>query len=186
MKTYLTSDTHFGHAGMMSARMNRPRSFTSVEAMNETVIQNWNNRVRKDDEIWHLGDFAYGASVAMCREVFARLNGRKHLILGNHDAGRTTSLPWYSQQQMAEPVIEGVRVVLCHYALRTWSGIHRGAIHCYGHSHGSLPGTSRSCDVGCDDWDFRPVTVSEILERLAENAAMETGPAAVAALAEAA
>lgn len=186
MRTYFTSDTHFGHAGMMSPRMNRPRSFPSVEAMNEAMLQFWNNRVRPGDEIYHLGDFAYGASAAMCRETFSRLNGRKHLILGNHDAARTTSLPWYSQQQMAAPVVEGVRIVLCHYALRTWEGLHRGAIHAYGHSHGSLPGTARSLDVGVDDWGFRVVTMSEILDRLAENAALEAGPAAVAALAEAA
>lgn len=186
MPTYVTADTHFGHAGILSPRMHRPRAFPSVEAMNETLVAHWNNRVRPDDTVWHLGDFAYGASAAMCREVFGRLNGRKHLVLGNHDHARTTSLGWASQQQMAEPVIEGQRVILCHYALRTWHGMHRGAIHLHGHSHGSLPGTARSCDVGIDDWGYRVVSMTEVLERLAENAALEQGPAAVSALAEAA
>lgn len=64
--------------------------------------------------------------------------------------------------------------------------MHRGAIHVHGHSHGVLPGTARSCDVGVDDWGYRVVTMAEVLERLAENAARENGPAAGAALAEAA
>ena len=186
MATYITADSHFGHGGILSPRMHRPRPFSSVEAMNEALIQQWNNRIREDDVVWHLGDFAYAASAAMCREIFGRLNGRKHLILGNHDHARTTALPWHSQQQMAEPVIEGRRIVLCHYALRTWHGMHRGAIHLHGHSHGSLPGTARSCDVGVDDWSYRPVTLAEVMERLGENAARVQGPAAVAALAEAA
>jgi hypothetical protein len=52
--------------------------------------------------------------------------------------------------------------VLCHYALRTWNGSHRGALRLYGHSHGGLAGDSQSVDVGVDCWDFRPVTLDEI------------------------
>jgi calcineurin-like phosphoesterase family protein len=48
--------------------------------------------------------------------------------------------------------------------------MHRGDIHLYGHSHGSLPSTSASTDVGVDCFDFRPVTLNEIRVRLAENA----------------
>lgn len=186
MKTYFTADTHFGHGGMMSARMRRPRPFSSVEAMDEHLIAAWNNRIRPSDEVWHLGDFAYAASAAHCRAVFSRLNGRKRLVLGNHDASRTTDLPWYSQDERAEVVVEGRRFVLGHYAQRTWNHLHRGALHLYGHSHGSLLGCGRSLDVGVDTWDWRPVTVSEILERMTEDAVRIGGPVAAAALAEAA
>ncbi|KST61189.1 metallophosphoesterase [Methylobacterium sp. GXS13] len=186
MATYFTSDSHFGHGGMLSPRMSRPRPFSSVEAMDEHIIAAWNNRIRRDDEVYHLGDFAYAASAAHCRSVFARLNGRKRLILGNHDKARTTDLAWYSQDERAEVVVEGRRFVLGHYAQRTWNGIHRGALHLYGHSHGSLPGCGRSLDVGVDTWDWRPVTVPEILERMEMDTARIGGPVAAAALAEAA
>ncbi len=186
MRTYFTSDTHFGHQGILSSRMARPRPFATIEAHDEALIAAWNNRVRPDDEVWHLGDFAYGASAAHCRAVFSRLNGRKHLIRGNHDAGRTTSLPWYSQHERAEPVVEGRRLVSDHYAQRTWNRIHHGALHLYGHSHGSLPGCGRSLDVGVDCWDWRPVRLSEILEAMATDGARAGMPAVVAALAEAA
>jgi calcineurin-like phosphoesterase family protein len=52
--------------------------------------------------------------------------------------------------------------------MRTWPGAHRGALHLYGHSHGTLPGNSQCCDVGVDVWDFRPVAlpaIREVLER---------------------
>lgn len=186
MKTYFTADTHFGHAGMMSERMGRPRPFTSVEQMDEAMIAAWNNRVRVTDEIWHLGDFAYAASAAHCWAVFSRLNGRKRLILGNHDKARTTDLPWYSQDERAEIVVEGRRFVLSHYGMRTWNRIHHGSLHLYGHSHGSLPGCGQSLDVGVDVWDWRPITVPEILERMEEDAARIGGHVASAALSEAA
>ena len=48
--------------------------------------------------------------------------------------------------------------------------MHRGDIHLYGHSHGNLPGTAASTDVGVDCFDFAPVTLDRICERLAENA----------------
>ncbi|MEQ4599964.1 MAG: metallophosphoesterase family protein [Methylobacteriaceae bacterium] len=186
MCTYFTSDTHFGHSGILSARMQRPRPFASIQAHDEALIAAWNNRVRPTDEVWHLGDFAYAASAARCREVFSRLNGRKRLILGNHDARRTTDLGWYSQHERAEVIVEGRRLFLSHYAHRTWDGLHRGVLHLYGHSHGSLPGCGRSLDVGVDAWDWRPVTVPEILEAMAIDAARTGGPVAAAALAEAA
>ncbi|BCM81711.1 metallophosphoesterase family protein [Methylobacterium indicum] len=186
MQTYFTSDTHFGHQGILSSRMQKPRPFASIEEHDEALIAAWNNRVRPDDEIWHLGDFAYNASAAYCRAVFARLNGRKRLVWGNHDASRTKGLPWYDQHERAEPVVEGRRLVLSHYAQRTWNHLHKGALHLYGHSHGSLPGCGRSLDVGVDCWDWRPVRLAEILEAMTVDAARAASPVVVAALAAAA
>jgi hypothetical protein len=51
------------------------------------------------------------------------LQCRKHLVPGNHDHDETRALPWFSPpRQIAEVTIEGRRIVLCHYAMRTWSG----------------------------------------------------------------
>ncbi|MBE7199650.1 MAG: metallophosphoesterase [Parafilimonas terrae] len=186
MTVYLTADTHFGHSGILSSRMSRPRPFASIEEHDEALIAAWNNRVRPTDVVWHLGDFAYGASAARCREIFNRLNGTKHLIRGNHDQARTLSLPWASQQDRAQISDRGATFVMDHYALRTWHGSHRGVLHLYGHSHGSLPGTAASLDVGVDCWAWRPVTTPEVLEALEETRAIEAGRAAVGALAEAA
>lgn len=190
--TWLVSDTHFSHQGILSPRMDRPRPFASIHDHDEVLIDRWNARVRDDDIVWHLGDFAYGCSHAKARETFERLRGRKHLIIGNHEE-RGMRLSWFERPVQAcrisiqDPGMEKPQGVwLSHYAHRTWPGIWRGDLHCYGHSHGSLPGTSRSCDVGVDAWDFRPVRLSEILEVLSETAAREAGDSAAAALSEAA
>ncbi len=192
MATYFVSDTHFGHAGMLSDRMPRPRPFSSVEEMDEAMVGLWNNRIRPDDRIFHLGDFAYGCSMKDAKSVFARLNGHKTLIRGNHEQ-RGDRLPWeggihdvlrltVQDTGMRKPV----DLWLSHYAHLSWPDSYKGRIHLYGHSHGAIPATARSCDVGVDCWRFRPVTVPEIQELLADVARCEGGPVVAAALAEAA
>lgn len=192
MTTYFTSDTHFGHQGMLSDRMHRPRPFGSREEHDEALIAAWNNRVRATDRVFHLGDFAYGCSMKHAEAIFARLNGHKTLCRGNHEA-RGEKLGWQggvadvmalSVQDIGMP--KSVDVWLSHYAHLTWRDSHRGRLHLYGHSHGSIPPTARAADVGVDCWQFRPVTVPEILELLSDVAAREAGDAAAAALAEAA
>ena len=165
--TWFVSDTHFGHRGILSSRMDRPRPFPSIEAHDEYLISRWNDRIRDEDIVYHLGDFAYGGGHAYARQVFYQLRGRKFLIVGNHE-GQGLRLPW------AAPPVQACRVVvqdpgmsrpvgcwLSHYGHRTWPNVWRGDIHLYGHSHGSLPGTARSCDVGVDVWGYRPVRLPD-------------------------
>lgn len=190
--SWFVSDTHFGHRGILSPRMDRPRPFASIEQHDEVLISRWNDRVCKNDHVYHLGDFAYGCSHSYARQVFDRLNGIKFLIRGNHEE-QGDRLPW------AVPPVDVLRVHvqdpgmprpqgvwLSHYGHRTWPNVWRGDLHLYGHSHGSLPATARSCDVGVDCWGYRPVRLAEIREVLDEQAAREAGAAAAAALAEAA
>ncbi len=162
--TFFTADHHFGHEGVI--RM-CGRPFTDAREMDEALVHAWNARVRPGDTVWFLGDFAMGSSPDRCRELFARLNGTKHLVRGNHDRQRVLDLPWASQHDLVQTTVDGVRLVLCHYAMRSWPGVWRGSIHLYGHTHATLPPTTQSCDVGVDAWAYRPVTLAEIRERLA-------------------
>ncbi|TXM65376.1 metallophosphoesterase [Methylobacterium sp. WL12] len=177
--TWFTADSHFHHAGMMSERMHSRRSFPSVEAMNEHLIANWNAVVGRGDTVWHLGDFAWKASLAQAQDVFRRLHGRKFLIRGNHDKVGER-LPWdapvrdVAQIHVQDPgMAEPVALWLSHYAHRSWPRQHKGTLHLYGHSHGALPPTGTSLDVGVDAWDLAPVALPQILARLAEAAARE-------------
>lgn len=179
MATYLTADTHFGHPLVISEKVQARRPFASIQEHDETLVALWNAVVRPTDTVWHLGDFAHKCAEAYALKVFRRLNGRKLLVRGNHD-GVSERLPW------AEPVRDVARIHLPdpdggsqelwlrHYAHRTWPAAHRGAIHLYGHSHGSLRGTAASTDVGVDCWTYAPTTLERIRERLAENALAET------------
>ncbi|TXN22865.1 metallophosphoesterase family protein [Methylobacterium sp. WL9] len=170
-QTWFTSDTHFGHANVIEYS-NRP--FVDIQAHDEALIAAWNARVANSDEIWHLGDFALGLDATALARVFRRLHGRKHLIVGNHDAKAVLRLPWSSPpRQMHEIIVEGRRVVLCHYAMRSWRRIHKGAVHLYGHTHGTIPGTRHSEDAGVDAWDYAPVILSDLLTRMAVNTRIE-------------
>lgn len=163
---FYTSDTHFGHSNIIRF-CNRP--FASVDEMNEKLISNWNSAVGPEDDIYHLGDFAMGSKDAV-PAILARLNGRKHLVWGNHDSDQVRALPgWASSQAYLELNDSGKRLVLCHYAMKVWNHSHRGSLMLYGHSHGSLPGDDQSCDVGVDCFGYRPVPISAIGYALGKN-----------------
>lgn len=174
-RTLFTADHHVGHRQILSPRMALNRPFATIEEHDETLVANWNAAVRPEDTVWHIGDFCYRCTEAHARAILSRLKGRIFLVRGNHDR-ISVRLPW------AGPVVDVARVVvqnldgspqglfLSHYAHRVWPRMHRGDIHLYGHSHGTLPGTAASTDVGVDCFDYLPVTLDEIRVRLAENA----------------
>jgi calcineurin-like phosphoesterase family protein len=163
MTRFFTSDTHFGHAGIMALSR---RPFRSVAEMDAALLERWNATVGPDDEIWHLGDFAIKQRAERVTELLAGLNGTKHLIIGNNDPPSVLEQPgWASVAAYAELFEAERRIVLCHYPFRTWRDMAKGAVDLHGHSHGKLAGLTRQWDVGVDAWDFRPVTLAEILTR---------------------
>jgi calcineurin-like phosphoesterase family protein len=162
MAIFFTSDTHFGHGGALGLYR---RPFPSVAAMNESLVERWNETVRPDDVVWHLGDFAIRQRPEIVQEFLARLNGRKRLVAGNNDPPATRELDgWESEQPYVEIAVEDVPLVLCHYPFRSWRGMGKGWVNLHGHSHGRLKPLPRQFDVGVDVWGFRPVTLGEILD----------------------
>ena len=163
-RKFYTSDTHFGHQGML---VFGGRKFKDTMGMDELLIKRWNEVVGSSDIVYHLGDFAFQLdNTERVHGIFHRLNGRKFLIIGNHDVRKDgtlhptiAALPWEAEpQQMLEVKDEGSRVILCHYSLRVWNASHHGSYHFYGHSHGKLPPQGLSRDVGVDvpDTNFQP------------------------------
>lgn len=166
-RTWFTSDSHFGHRGILKETMHcrRDRHFSSVEEMDAAMIANWNATVGPKDTVIHLGDFAYNCTQEHADNVFSKLRGRKVLIHGNHEK-RGRRLPWDAQHQYLETTVDGIDLVLFHYSMRSWNRQHHGAVHLYGHTHGGLEPFGMSLDVGVDCWNFRPVSVQEIMRRL--------------------
>lgn len=185
MTIWFTSDTHYHHRNIIKYS-NRPFlvegdtheniSRASVAYMNEQLIERHNSLVQPDDDVYHLGDFSFARDPEQAHSVLKRLNGRKHLILGNHDEEN----PWVAEfpewewvKQLHEFTVRegrhtGTRIILCHYAMRVWHHSYReNCIMLYGHSHGGLPGTRKSLDVGVDCWNWYPVNLDDIKRRLA-------------------
>lgn len=172
MAIFFTSDTHFGDPRVL--RIDR-RPFGTIAEHDEALIANWNETVSPEDDVWHLGDFALNADSARIEELLSRLQGRKHLIIGNNDGPATLEARgWQSVQTYAELIINGRGVVMCHYAFRTWKNMGRGWIDLHGHSHGRLKPQTRQYDVGVDAWSYRPVTLETILSAKRRRASHRT------------
>lgn len=163
-KVWFTSDHHFGHKRIIELAK---RPFASVEEMDEAMIERWNARVAPGDLVYHLGDFAFADHTP----YLERLKGQKRLVVGNHDHSNRVNKAkgWSTIDSLLHITVTDTPLVLCHYAMRVWSRSHHGAIHLYGHSHGNLPGDSQSSDVGVDCWNFKPVSLEEIRERLSKS-----------------
>lgn len=87
---WVISDTHFQHANILqfvdfpTGKQIRGEVFSSVEEMDEVMIDNWNKTVKPGDKVYHLGDVFFGNRDTFVQK-WKRLNGQKRLILGNHD-----------------------------------------------------------------------------------------------------
>jgi calcineurin-like phosphoesterase family protein len=124
-ETYFIGDTHFGHK-----KMPELRCFFSLEEHDETLIENWNSVVRKQDVVYVLGDFAFGAAVV--HSVAPRLRGDKRLILGNHDLHATKVYSaYFNKLYGAMPFGDGI---VTHIPVHE-SQLDRYAFNIHGHLH---------------------------------------------------
>ena len=80
-KIWLTSDLHLGHDREF---IWSPRGFNSIEEHDHAIIENWNNLVSEDDEVWILGDLMLGDNDTGVRKL-NQLAGNIRIIYGNHD-----------------------------------------------------------------------------------------------------
>lgn len=165
---FFTSDHHFGHENIIKF-CNRP--FVDAKEMNEILIQRWNEKIKKNDIVYHLGDFGLTNKENLAT-IIDQLHGKIHLIVGNHEGAAIQNrkkFVWvkeYHELKVKDPDCDnGVqRIILFHYAMRVWRGDYRGNWHLYGHSHGNLPDLEdRLCfDVGVDCHDFYPLSYDEV------------------------
>lgn len=192
MNIFFTSDTHFGHARIIEL-CNRP--WDSVDAMNEGIIERWNDTVAPADIVYHLGDVALG-KIADSLPLVGRLNGLKIMVTGNHDRLFSTNKPAHRERfeieyakvfnggiiSEAGVLIDGTPPLrLSHFPYDGDSHgedrhaemrpVDNGDILIHGHTHGterltfSAKGTPQ-IHVGQDAWDYRPVSLDEIVALL--------------------
>ncbi|CAM6054964.1 unnamed protein product [Sphagnum tenellum] len=144
--------------------------------MNDALLQRWNEVVKPKDTIWVLGDFTFRHAKGSVLPFYSQLNGVKHLVRGNHDNAEVLGLPWESVSDYKELNIDGKKLVLSHYPMRSWNGMYRGSIHLYGHEHGNLEDFNNCCDVGVDSWNFYPTSLPQVLDRIGNLPTRGTTP----------
>ncbi len=122
-----TSDLHIGHRNIIKL-CNRP--FSSLEEMDESLIENWNQVVTNGDTIYVVGDLMFRTQTAPnC--ILRRLKGKKHLIVGNHDnswLNKVNADTHFKSIERYVKISNGKRkLALCHYPMMTWGGTGKGS-----------------------------------------------------------
>lgn len=134
---FFISDTHFGHANIITFTNfdgSQVRNFESMEHMHEVMIERWNSVVNQGDHVHVLGDIVINPKKGL--PVLKRLNGRIRLIGGNHD-------PFDTQTYLDAGIekISGVRVmdgaVLTHIPVHP-DCIERFGVNVHGHLHNNV------------------------------------------------
>jgi len=180
---FLVSDTHFGHAGV--CKFTHPddpevklRPWDNADDMDEAMIRNWNDRVRPNDKVYHLGDVVINRKAL---KTLARLNGDKVLIRGNHDIFRDDEYREYFRELRAYHVLNGM--ILSHIPVHEAS-LGRFGVNIHGHLHGSRVKRARGIDyktgtvlysnevdtryhcVCVEQTDFAPILFENVIKRI--------------------
>jgi calcineurin-like phosphoesterase family protein len=163
---YFTGCTHLGHSKIISLGHGRP--FANSFEHDKELIRRWNARVTPDDVVFHLGDFNYKSN-QNADFYLKQLNGKKFLIIGNHDDQKTILADgWESALPYQELELNNTKITLCHYPIAEWNGYFRGAWMFHSHVHGNVttqvPIVKNRVDVGVDNFNYAPATFEEIKE----------------------
>ena len=123
------------------------RGFAGVEEMNAYMLQRWNEKVRKNDEVVILGDLSWG-NAEQTNRLLGQLKGKLYLIQGNHDRFHRNKELDAGRFQWIRPYEElsdhKRKVILCHYPILFYNGQYRldekgnpKTYMLYGHVHDS-------------------------------------------------
>jgi len=176
---FLVSDTHFGHAGV--CRFTRPNSdeklrpWTDPAEMDEFMVKAWNERVRPNDKVYHLGDVVINRRAL---PIMNRLNGDKVLIRGNHDIFKDEDYRKYFRELRAYHVMNGM--ILSHIPIHPES-LGRFGVNIHGHLHANrvmvplaTSGVSDRIDtryhcVCVEQTDFAPILFEDVVKRIKDE-----------------
>jgi len=187
---FLTSDTHFGHAGVCrfteSDGVTKIRPWTDPDEMDEEMVKRWNDRVRPNDKVYHLGDVVINRKSL---SIMHRLNGDKVLIRGNHDIFKDTDYREHFRELRAYHVMNGM--ILSHIPLHEAS-LGRFGVNIHGHLHSGRVKKARGVDaktgailysdeidtryhcVCVEQTDFAPILFEDVIDRI-KNEGGEVG-----------
>lgn len=155
---WLISDTHFNHSNIIHY-CHRP--YRNVHEMDWDMVEKWNSVVKPQDHVYHLGDVYMKASRGYIDNILGALNGRKRLILGNHDNPKDcTILMRHFEKVMLWRNFD--KVVLTHIPLRE-ENIPGDRINVHGHIHTNPAPTERHRNVSVEQINYTPVNLDEVL-----------------------
>lgn len=156
---WLISDTHFFHQNIIKF-CDRP--FSSVEEMNEHMVDKWNSVVKPGDKVYHLGDVLMGPiSPGHFESFWPRLNGSKRLVVGNHDDIKYLSNGGFFQKVMMWRHFKEHNILLTHVPLHPDHIRHHG-VNVHGHIHEKpSPKGPYKC-VCVEQINYTPIHIEEV------------------------
>lgn len=169
-ETWFISDTHWGHANILTFMHNDVpvRNFSSVQEMDETIIENWNKVVKPDDLVYHLGDVVLGTGDnANYLSILNRCNGTKELIKGNHDLlDDSIYLQYFKRVRHMVVFQKKPKMVLTHVPVHE-NCVDRFRKNIHGHIHQSMIDDDRyiNCCVDFPENNYTPLHIDEINKR---------------------
>jgi len=174
---FLTSDTHFGHTGVCrftNSDGSKMRPWTDPDEMDEEMVKRWNETVRPNDKVYHLGDVVINRKAL---KIMHRLNGDKVLIRGNHDIFKDDDYREHFRELRAYHVMNGM--ILSHIPIHEAS-LGRFGVNIHGHLHANrvmyrdlfsdeeLLDPRYHC-VCVEHTDYRPILFEDVIKRIKEE-----------------
>ena len=169
---FLVSDTHFGHAGvcrfMRNDGVTKLRPWDNPEEMDEEMVKRWNETVRPNDKVYHLGDVVINRKSL---NIMHRLNGDKVLIRGNHDIFKLEDYTKYFRDVRGYHVMNGM--ILSHIPVHEES-LGRFGVNIHGHLHANRVMKNSVVDnryhcVCVEQTDFRPILFEDVIKKIKEE-----------------
>lgn len=173
---FLTSDTHFGHLGVckfLREDGEKLRPWTDPNEMDEHMVKVWNETVKPNDKVYHLGDVVINRRAL---SILHRLNGDKVLIKGNHDIFKLTDYTEHFRDIRAYHVMNGM--ILSHIPVHE-SNLYRFGTNIHGHTHsnrvmrtdqyGVTSIDPRYLCVCVEQTDFRPILFEDAIKRIEDQ-----------------
>lgn len=162
---FYTADLHFHYKPFLPGR-----PFASVEEMDEAMIRLWNETVTDRDTVYVVGDVGYNGGYVP-GDALGRLQGRKHLIRGNHDTGFENAQKLFDYFETVTDFNEiddgETHILLCHYPIlyRKRGYMIHGHLHqARGPEYDILRQMPRMLNAGVDVNFYRPVTLAQLEE----------------------
>lgn len=162
-KTWIISDTHFGHKKVIEY-CSRP--FSDIYEMEKEIIKNWNNRIKAGHDVYFLGDFSfYGKD--RTTEICKSLNGNKIMIKGNHDSHSSVYYRDCGFEEVYKyPLILEGFWILSHEPLLMTEETPFFNIH--GHIHNTLilPNSTTHYCVSVEQTNYKPLDFEKIRDEV--------------------
>lgn len=164
---FIISDTHFSHSNFLTfkdAKGELIRKFSSVEEMDEHMIENWNKTVNDGDLVYHLGDVFFNDGY----KHLYKLKGRKRLIVGNHDELKNERLMNAFEKVMMWRIFKEHNCVLTHVPIHN-SNLYKVKFNLHGHIHEQTSPTEQHINC-CVEWrNYTPVHIEDYAKMMQDR-----------------